>query len=147
MKITFGRAIHTTVFFVIPIVMVLTINYHGCKDPTEYEPPFDSLFPPPTAPTLINPTTDTVFWFTTPFPHDIIFRWSQVENAEYYQLQVTQDSTQLPIATPVKAESSSISYTLTRKGIYFWRVRAYSRKWTWYTDWSKSSRFAAYYAP
>ncbi|MEO0137669.1 MAG: hypothetical protein ABIL39_10620 [candidate division WOR-3 bacterium] len=119
----------------------------SCKNPKEYEPPFDSLHPPPAAPILISPRNDTTIWFTTPYPHEIKLKWSVVEDVEYYQLQIANDTTVLPNAPLINAEACSTIYTITKNGFYFWHVRAYNRKWTWYTEWSPTWHFGVFYAP
>ncbi len=129
-------------------IMIICLNFNiSCKNPNEYEPPFDSLYPPPSAPQLISPRNDTSIWFQTPYPHDVKLKWSVVEDVEYYQLQVANDTTALPYAPLVNAEVCSTAYTVSRNGFYFWRVRAYNHKWTWYTDWSTTWHFGVFYAP
>jgi hypothetical protein len=129
------------------LTITLMVSNAGCKNPNEYKPPFDSLYPPPSAPQLISPKNDTVIYYQTPFPHDIKLKWGVVEDVEYYQLQIANDSTILPDANPVNVEVCSTFYAVSKNGFYFWRVRAYNRKWTWYTEWSETWHFGAIYSP
>jgi hypothetical protein len=119
----------------------------GCKNPNEYQPTFDSLYHPPPAPELISPSNDTSIWYQAPFPHEVILKWSYVEGAEYYQLQFSNDSMSLPDARMINAYVCSTTIELNRNGYYFWHVRAYNRKWTWYTEWSKIWHFGVFYSP
>ncbi len=130
------------------IILIICISFDvSCKNPKEFEPPFDSLSPPPPAPQLISPRNDTAIYYQTPYPHDIKLKWGVVEDVEYYQLQIANDTTTLPLAPLVNVEVCSTAYEISRNGFYFWRVRAYNRKWTWYTDWSQTWHFGAFYAP
>ncbi len=134
-------------FFLIFILFFFTNYNGGCKNPHDYEPPFDSLSPPPSAPKLISPPNDTILYFQTPFPHDIKLKWSIIEGVEYYQWQIANDSTILPDAPIKNVEECSTTYVIGRNGFYFWRVRAYSHNWTWYTDWSETRHFGTFYSP
>lgn len=125
--------------------LIAFLHYNAaCKNPHNYEP-FDSLYPPPAPPILIFPPNDTIIVYYEPFPHDIIFEWNSVEDAESYQLQVVNDTTQLVNAPVIKITDTSTIYTLPRKDHYYWRVRAYSPKWEWFTNWSETRHFYAYY--
>ncbi|MCX7995760.1 MAG: hypothetical protein N3A65_08345 [candidate division WOR-3 bacterium] len=146
---------HKNIYFIIikgiivslsVFIIFLTLN-SNCKNPDEYRPPFDSLYPPPPAPRLISPKNDTSFWFQTPFPHNITLKWSSVDNVEYYQLQVANDTTIHPNTPLINVEACSTIHTVSKNGFYFWRVRAYNRKWTWYTDWSQIWHFGVFYSP
>ncbi len=143
-----GRTIFAQTFLLIFVAVVSGINNYGCKDPHEYKPHFDSLCPPPNPPQLISPRNDTSFWYETNFPHNIVLRWNSVEDAENYELQIVRGDTTLFQHTEViQVEETDLVYTITGNGIYYWHVRAYSRKWTWYTNWSETWHFGAYYAP
>ncbi|MEO0190329.1 MAG: hypothetical protein ABIL18_05055, partial [candidate division WOR-3 bacterium] len=120
----------------------------GCKNPHDYEPKFDSLYPPPAPPQLISPKNDTAIWYGTPFPHNVLLTWSSVNGAEYYQLEIVKDdSSALTGENLIDVDYSSYNFTINRNGYYFWRVRAYSRNWTWYTEWSVVYHFGAFYSP
>ncbi len=130
------------------ITLIICLSFDvSCKNPNEYEPLFDSLYPPPSAPQLISPRNDTIFWFQSPFPHNIELKWSVVDDVEYYQLQIANDTTVLPNAPLINVEVCSTVYKVSRNGFYFWRVRAYNHKWTWYTEWSQTWHFGIFYNP
>lgn len=138
--------INFLVFSSLTLILFLSLN-SNCKNPKEYEPPFDSLYPPPSAPQLISPRNDTAIYYQTPLPHDVKLKWSVVEDVEYYQLQIANDTATLPLAPLTNVEVCSTTYTVSRNGFYFWHVRAYNRKWTWYTEWSQTWHFGAFYSP
>ncbi len=119
----------------------------GCKKPDEHRPPFDSLYPPPPAPQLIYPPQDTIMLLETPLPVDLVFTWSAVTEAEYFELQISRDSTILDQTNPIKSETNSCIYNIRYNGSYYWRVRAYNHEWTWYTEWSTIQHFGTYYTP
>jgi hypothetical protein len=126
--------------------LIISLSHNvTCKGPNDFEPPFDSLHPPPAPPQLINPVSDTAIRYLTPFPNDVVLKWNQVTEAESYQLQIVNDTSKFFGATIIAVEGTSTVYTLPHQDFYYWRVRAYCRKWTWYTNWSKPWRFYAYY--
>lgn len=135
-----------SIILIIFVVILFNLN-SSCKNPKDYEPLFDSLYPPPPAPQLVSPRNDTNFWYDTPFPHSVTLKWSIVDDVEYYQLQTSNDTTTLPDAPLINVEVCSTTYTVSRNSFYFWRVRAYNRKWTWYTNWSQTWHFGAFYVP
>jgi len=129
--------------FVSSIFLFLNIN-HGCRDPYQYAPPEDSLVPPPDEiPQLIYPPNDTGIvygqhghgWDTLM----ILFKWSEITDAEYYDLALARDTFFI--------DSTTVLYTVSRKSIlltffatgdFYWRVRAGNIYRTWYTDWSET---------
>lgn len=132
------------------LVLVIMFNYHhGCKDPHEYEPNSDTLVPPPSAPQLVYPRNDTVLWYDQwhPYPNDIELGWSIVDDAEYYELDLSHDSTFIDLVGDYRVYTYHYTYAVSHNGVYYWRVRAYNENWTWYTDWSETWKFSAWYAP
>jgi len=129
------------------LFLLVNINHIACKNPHDYEPQFDSLYPPPVPPQLISPVNDTVIVYYEPYPHDIVLEWNPIVEAEYYQLQIVNDSTQFLEAPVIKIESTSMVNTLIHKGFYYWHVRAYNHEWTWFTDWSETWHFYTWYCP
>ncbi len=136
------------IFFLLLAIMVLH-HYPGCKDPHEYEPGNDSLVPPPPAPQLLYPRDDTTCWYDQwhPYPNDIELGWSNIDDAQYYELELTHDSTFTDLLGDYKVYTYHYTYTITHDGVYYWRVRAYSEHWTWFTDWSETWKFYSWYAP
>ncbi|MGB9720511.1 MAG: hypothetical protein ACPL28_03395 [bacterium] len=127
------------------VVLILVGNNVHCKNPKDYGPPFDSLYPPPDAPRLISPFNDTAIGYTTPFPNDVLLKWNAVGNAEYYQLQVVNDTAEFSNAITINVDDTSTIYTLSHSDTFYWHVRAYNREWTWFTDWSEPWHFYAYF--
>jgi len=139
------------VLFIIKIVifagcvLMFYINY-GCKDPNEYKPPEDTLQLPPGPPTLIYPPHDTVIWYEDPFPHTVILRWSNVEGAEFYHLQYAADSS-MSLGSIMRADNNYYELIFYDNATVYWRARAASSQWQWYTNWSEIRRLSVYYTP
>ncbi len=105
----------------------------GCKSPEEYKPKFDSLMPPPDPPTLLAPPNDT--GIVAYIPIDLTFDYTAVDGAEFYELEVSSDST-FASSEKFQCDYDSLATTWNSYGKYYWRVRASSHIWTWYTEWS-----------
>jgi hypothetical protein len=120
----------------IAIVIMFSHLPAGCKDPHDFEPELDSLIPPPEAPQLISPS-DSAGWVYIEAlgPVLVDFNWTEVEGVEYYELQLGVDTTfSDPSIYKISYNNISIAF-LPR--IVYWRVRAASSRWTWFTDWSE----------
>jgi len=94
------------IFSIFVIILCINLN-SGCKSPEEYEPPPDSLIPPPEAPELIRPPDDTSYWF------------GQAGQSWDFVVVVFES---VLFYNPVNC---------------YWHVRAESNQWTWFTDWSE----------
>jgi len=132
-------AIFTIVFFTFR---------HGCKDPNDYAPPEDSLLTPPGPPELIAPANNYTFMAQT-FPFNIYIRleWIPVDEAEVYEIEHTIDT-----FPPITDYSDSNAWTIAVRDTYrlcdhYWRVRATSSNWIWWTDWSEKWHFDARWRP
>ncbi len=125
----------------------LIISGPNCRDPHEYEPPFDSLIPPPDAAQLISPVNNAVFSYDIwkPYPNDIEMIWTAVPGTQYYELKIDTDPN-LP-GKAERVEDSTFIFAVSANGKYYWQVRAYSRNWTWYTEWSEKRTFISIYSP
>ncbi|OGC42103.1 hypothetical protein A2Y85_03890 [candidate division WOR-3 bacterium RBG_13_43_14] len=119
----------------------------SCRDPHEYEPPFDSLGPPPEAALLIAPANNAAFLYDcwNPYPNDIEMIWTAIPGTQYYELKI-DDNPELP-GKAERVEDTTFIFVVSANGKYYWQVRAYSRNWTWYTDWSEKRIFVAQYSP
>lgn len=144
MKIENWMAIGNLIFAA--MLLFMSVNVH-CRDPYEFEPIFDSLTPPPGAPALLHPCNDTVYRTYT-YPNDIIFEWSYIDGAQLYMLDISkdsmfEDSVTSEFNTTVSCCTIAVDppLPLDKKRIRYWRVRAYSRLWWWYTDWSEVWHF------
>jgi hypothetical protein len=133
--------------YVLMICVVLSGMYvqPGCKNPDEYEPPEDSLVPPGNPPQPTDPVSGFVYMWAyeyLPFEIFIEFEWTSVEQAESYQLEYTID-TFPPIIIDCQSNLHIllIRDTTDRFCNHYWRVRAWSSAWEWYTDWSEQWYF------
>jgi hypothetical protein len=134
-------------FSLLFIVVFIVTYHHGCKDPDDYIPGNDSLVPPPPAPHLLYPRDDTVMWYWQPYPNQVELGWSIIDDAQYYELELAHDSAFTAMVGEYRAYTYSYTYSVTHDGVYYWRVRAYNEHWTWYTDWSETWTFYAWFRP
>jgi len=132
---------------------VLFYTPQGCKDPSQYAPPPDTLYPPPGAPQLISPIDHYIFMdpdatMYSPFFIEVELLWDSVENAEIYELEIITDN--LP-PNIIHCESNYwilvIHDDITKLCGYQWRVRAGSAQWEAMTDWSEQRHFEARWRP
>lgn len=113
-----------------------------CMDPNEYKPEDPpQKIDPPEGPSALLPVQDTLFrceyhcWVT--------LDWTEVDSAEGYEFQVDTDSS-FAASYPYQGQFPPTSFFATcfpPVTTYFFRVRAYSDAWTWYTDWSEVRKF------
>ncbi len=121
-------------------VLAMLLLVLACKDPYDFEPGDPSKPNPPAAPALRSPA-DGYNTETYVYPQDVELIWYPVERAEFYQVRVYRDSLlQHLVAANDRARSVSVVFSLSF-GQYFWHVRAASRQWNDYTDWSVTWRF------
>jgi len=115
------------------ICLIIGLNTN-CRDPFDFEPPPDSLIQAPDTPNLLYPPDSFVFMTETPYV-DIIMRWSTVDSAEKYLLELNADT--ILVDTVSWAGYDNIEF-----GPYEWRVKAASSKWIGgYTEWSETRYF------
>ncbi|MGB3480218.1 MAG: hypothetical protein WBB67_13800, partial [bacterium] len=111
----------------------------GCKDPDEFKPPEDTLVPPPDPPQLVSSVDGFVVMFES-VPADSYYelKWTTVEQAGGYQVEYTID-TFPPFIKTCAANVCTlwVSDTTNRICKHYWRVRASSSAWTWFTEWSE----------
>lgn len=128
-------------WWLVPVALLCLLS---CRDPNSYQP-FDPSMPdPPAPPALVLPTNG---WVSGDFayPQAVDFTWQGVAGAQFYQIEVYRDSllrSQYLMYSNPRVYQTSATDTLPYYGLYFWRVRASSRNWNNYTDWSSVSRFA-----
>ncbi|UCD04642.1 MAG: hypothetical protein JSV98_05850 [candidate division WOR-3 bacterium] len=124
------------------IISVLVILAIGCMDPDEYkpeEPPEKT--DPPEGPSVLLPLQDTLF--RCEYYRTVLFDWTGVDSAQGYEFQIDRDST-FTTAFPYQGffpPYSFEAFCFPPVTTYYFRVRAYSDLWTWYTDWSDTRRF------
>ncbi|MGB3342187.1 MAG: hypothetical protein WBB37_11970, partial [bacterium] len=111
----------------------------SCKDPDEFKPPEDTLVPPPDPPQLVSPIAGFVIMFeTVPVDSYYELKWTTIEQASGYQVEYTID-TFPPFIKTCAANVCTlwVSDTTNRICRHYWRVRASSLAWTWFTEWSE----------
>ncbi len=126
---TYNEAVKLT------LAVCLVLAVLACKDPNSYQP-FDPNMPdPPAAPVLTNPTDG---WMSDSYayPQDVYLSWAGVAGAQFYEIQVTRDSLFGDPGPGQRVYQTSLTVTEPTYGYYYWRVRAASRNWNNYTDWS-----------
>ena len=129
-------------FFSVVFVLFVFLIQCGCMDPHEYEPEEPPEKPePPEAPTILRPESDEEF--RSQDKRSVPLNWSPVEGKEYYEIEIdTTAGFTYSHPHDVYAPPTSV-YLLCYppRTTYYFRVRAYSSAWIWYTDWSETRRF------
>jgi hypothetical protein len=121
-------------------LFLLVLLAFGCKDPFDYEPGDPTKPDPPAAPALYSPA-DGYNTGVYVYPQDVELVWKAVAGAEFYQVRVYSDSMLQRLAASndrARAVSETFSLSFSK---YYWRVRAVSRQWNDYTDWSATWTF------
>ncbi|MCK4250904.1 hypothetical protein KAX97_05625 [candidate division WOR-3 bacterium] len=125
--------------FILSISLIVYLQ-PGCKDSSEYEPPEDTLLIPPDPPQLISPINGFVIMFESVAPDTYYeLKWTKVEQAEGYQMEFTTDAFP-PLMVEFETNVCTIwiyDDTAGRLYDYYWRVRANSSAWEWFTEWSE----------
>lgn len=134
----------TIIFMLVIVALFLNFN-EGCKDPNDYKPPEDTLDLPPAAPQLVYPLNNTEIYYEDPFPHEVEFQWTAVEGSELYEFQTSNDT--IFNSIPQQITTNSLIFVFNNNMRIYWRVRAYSSHWQYYTNWSEVWRLGVYYAP
>lgn len=128
--------------FPLAIVAISVIACFGCMDPDEYKPEDPPLkTDPPAGPSALLPEQDALF--RCEYYCQVMFDWTQVDGAQGYEYQVDSDST-FTGSYPYQGQWPPVIHSAVcfpPITTYYFRVRAYSDAWTWYTDWSETRRF------
>jgi len=125
------------IIFLLTLILFIHLN-SGCKNPSAYEPPPDSLIPPPDAPNLIAPAKDFVIMPDTSF-YCIRLEWDSIEGVETYERELTYDT--FPPTTVILSTNFYV-LAIMNLGKHSWRVRASSSDWQGgYTAWSETWGF------
>jgi len=109
-----------------------------CKDPYDFEPNDPTKPDPPGPPALVAPADGETIW-NYAYPQDVIFEWQALSGTSYYQFELYSDSSLSPnnlLSSNPKVLDNTLFITFDHYGHYYWRVRAASRNWNNYTDWS-----------
>lgn len=110
----------------------------SCKDPDEFKPPEDTLLAPPDPPQLISPTDGFVIMFESVQADSYYeLKWTNIEQAESYQIEYTIDTFPPFIKTCVPSVCTIWVADLTHRLCnHYWGVRASASAWEWLTEWS-----------
>lgn len=139
------------VFLILFITALFNTN-PGCRDPYEFAPEPDTLIPPPNPPRLVSPPDDTGYVLTNIPGLDVVqidFIWNAIIDAEYYEFHISSEPTFNDTFTRIYELSYNTLdsiFTISCTGDHFWRVKASSPRWTWFTDWSETRRFRIWYS-
>lgn len=126
------------------LLTVLLILF-ACRDPYSFEPNDPTKPDPPPPPRLVLPAYG---WISEDFayPQDISLGWDGLPGVLFYQVEIYLNDSTLQSGSLTWSSQRvlypSVTVQLGWYGWYFWRVRAASRGWNGYTDWSAASRFA-----
>ncbi len=124
------------------LVACLVLAVLACTDPYDFEPGDPTKPNPPAPPQLVHPEDGWQGEFR--YPQDVSFGWQQTSGAQFYQIEVYRDSllrSQYLFYSNTRVTQTAVTASLPYYGLYFWRVRAASRNWNDYTDWSSPFRF------
>lgn len=124
-------------------VVVIIMLMPTCKDPDDYEPPEDSLIPAPDPPVPIAPENGYVYMFQLPpFHITTIFEMTAITDAESYEVEYTIDTFPPIILASETSMCTLFTWDTTyRRCNHYWRVRACSSLWEWFTEWSEERWF------
>jgi hypothetical protein len=124
------------------VASVALLGMLACRDPYSYQPSDPTRPDPPAPPVLICPANGWVSGDFT-YPQEVSLSWEAVPGAQFYEFQVTHDSLFQSIYIPLGPHiyETSVAESIRLFGLYYWRVRAASRNWNNYTDWSLPFRF------
>jgi len=125
------------------LITCLILLALACTNPYDFEPGDPTKADPPPPPELLQPQNG---WQSDLYlyPQQVNLGWQALPGALFYQIEVYRDSllrTQYLVYANQRATQPSGSAAFSTHGWYFWRVRAASRNWNDYTDWSQPFRF------
>jgi hypothetical protein len=117
------------------LVACLVLAVLACKDPNSFQP-FDPTMPDPPAPPVLSSPVNGWLSDSYAYPQDVYLSWHGVAGTQFYEIQVTWDSLFRDPNPGQHVYQTSLIVTEPTYGRYFWRVRAASKSWNDYTDWS-----------
>lgn len=110
----------------------------SCRNPFGFEPEEPARQDPPAPPVQTRPE-DGALILNYAYPQDVTLVWQRVSGARHYQIEVYTSPNPAPenlLRFVDYIYTTQTAVTFYRYGTYWWRVRAYSPNWKWYTDWS-----------
>jgi hypothetical protein len=116
----------------------------ACRDPNSYQP-FDPTKPNPPAPPVLSYPVNGWVSDGYGYPQDVNFGWQRLAGAQFYQIEVYRDSllrSQYLVYAADRVTLTAVTDSIPNWGMYYWHVRAASRYWNNYTDWSDPFHFA-----
>ncbi len=119
----------------------LVLALLACRDPYSFEPGDPTKPDPPAPPQLVAPA-DSWRSDSYAYPQNVSFGWQAVPSAQFYEMQIQTDSLFPSPSMSQHLYGTATVYSIQRFGLYYWRVRAASRDWNDYTDWSPTFRFS-----
>jgi hypothetical protein len=123
------------------LVSVALLGLLACRDPNSYQP-FDPTNPDPPAPPVLAYPADGWMSDDYAYPQNVSFAWQAVPGAQFYEMQVNDDSL-FPGTRPFwRVYQTSVVYSFQTFGVRYWRVRAVSSNWNNYTNWSAPFHFS-----
>ncbi len=115
----------------------------GCRDPNDFEPPEDTLLPPPDAPIPRSPADNFVTMHTGK-NYYVTMNWDSVAGAEIYVVEIAGDAGDPQY---YHLDSTGLRFCILiadMLGHYQWRVCAGSSSWQGgYTEYSPLRNFEA----
>jgi len=114
---------------------VALLGLFACRDPNSYQPFDPTKSDPPAPPVLVHPANG---WMSDDYryPQDVSFGWQAVPGAQFYEMQVGDDSLFLGTQLFWRVYQTSVVYSFQTFGLRYWRVRAASSDWNNYTGWA-----------
>ncbi len=92
----------------------------------------------PEPPHFIYPPNDTNLFFDT-LPAELTLEWTVVQDEQFYDVKLLIDTFPYYVTT---VQNNSCIIILDTTGTYYWQVRAGSKYWEYYTEWSALWRFS-----
>ncbi len=126
------------------LVACLALAVLACTDPFSFDPGDPTKPDPPAPPKLVAPT-DSWMSDSYAYPQDVDFGWQAIPGAQFYQIEVYRDSLlrgEYLRYSNQRVAQPTLSAPFSGCGLYYWRVRAASKNWNNYTDWSSPFRFS-----
>lgn len=125
------------------LVACLALAVLACTDPFSFEPGDPTKPDPPAPPQLVAPG-DTWMSDDYNYPQKVAFSWQPISGAGFYQFEAYNDWVIDPLKLVYanqRVTTADLAVSFNRYGKYYWRVRAASKNWNDYTDWTQPFRF------